>query len=158
MLRMRRSRKQYENQTFPSRAVQADWLLWRRTHEEPIVKQSESGSSAELQLAEDSHDGIDIDALAPGTTLVVDTHNSRYRFIVLLDPGVLLVRQGAMRPDQTVVRLAGATNGGALKEGWILIGRGIELRVGVMWIRSSPVRSVTIENVPPSYSADLREM
>ena len=103
-----------------------------------------------MQLSEYSGDGVDIHALPPGTTVVVETHNSHYRFVVLLDPSAVLVKGGAMFPDDTIGQLAGATAGGsALKVGWILVGWRIELHLGSVCIRSSPVRSVNLEGVPP---------
>jgi hypothetical protein len=106
---------------------------------------------------EGSIDGVAIDALDPGTTVVVETRNSRYRFVILFDPRVVLVKGGVLFPDDTVVRLEGATAGGsALKVGWILVGLGIEMRLGSLWIRSSPVRSVSVEPVPPCRCRPLR--
>ena len=98
---------------------------------------------------------MSIDALAPGTTLVVSTRNSDYRFVILFDPCLVLVKGGAMFPETTVVRLEGATAGGsALKMGWILVGCQIEMWLGPVRIRSSRVRSVSIENVPPARTGD----
>ena len=109
-----------------------------------------------MQRAENSVAGVDIHALRPGTTIVVETHNSRYRFVVLLDPWAVLVKGGAMFPDDTIVRLTGATAGGsAIKVGWILVGWRIELLRGVVSIRSSPVRSVKVEGVPPRQLAQV---
>jgi len=103
-----------------------------------------------MRLAEDSIDGVDIHALRPGTTVVVETQNSRYRFVVLLDPWAVLVKGGEMFPENTIVWLAGSTAGGStLKVGWILIGWRIELYLDSVCIRSSPVRSVKVEDVPP---------
>jgi hypothetical protein len=100
-----------------------------------------------LQSIENTIDGIDITALRPGTTVVVETHNSRYRFVILFDPSAVLVKGGGMFPDHTVVRLVGATAGGTVvKAGWIVIGLRIEMRFDSVCIRSSPVRSVKVEN------------
>jgi len=104
-----------------------------------------------LRLTEDNLDGVDMRALQPGTTVVVETRHSRYRFFILIDPPAVLVKGGGMFPDHTVVRLVGATAGGsAVKMGWILIGFRIEMQLGSVCIRSSPVRSVKVENTPPS--------
>jgi hypothetical protein len=109
-----------------------------------------------MQLAEDSAGGVDIHTLRPGTTVVVETHNSRYRFVVLFDPWAVLVKGGAVFPDDTIVRLAGATTGGsAIKLGWILLGWRIELHLGSVCIRSSPVRSVKVEDVAPRQLAQV---
>ena len=109
-----------------------------------------------MRLAQDSIDGVDIQALRPGTTVVAETHNSRYRFVVLLDPWAVLVKGGMMFPDDTIVRLAGATGlGSAIKLGWILVDWRIELYRGSVCIRSSPVRSVRVEYVPPRQLAQV---
>ena len=53
-----------------------------------------------------------------------------------------------MFPEATIVRLEGSTAGGsALKVGWILVGFQIEMWLGSVRIRSSRVRSVSIESV-----------
>ena len=94
-------------------------------------------------------EGVAIDTLEAGTTLVVTTQNSQYRFVILLDPSFVLVQGGTMFPDATVARLEGATAGGsALKVGWILVGFQIEMWFGVVRVRTSPVRSISIERIP----------
>jgi hypothetical protein len=103
-----------------------------------------------LQLAEDNVDGVDIRELQPGTTVVVETHDSSYRFVILFDPSAVLVKGGRMFPDHTVVRLVGATVGGGTIKGWIAVGLRIEMLCGSARIRSSPVRSVKVEDVLPS--------
>ena len=100
-------------------------------------------------------EGVAIDALAPGTTVGVNTRNSDYRFVILYGPCLVLVKGGAMFPETTVVRLEGATAGGsALKTGWILVGCQIEMWLGAKRIRSSRVRSVSIENMPATRTGD----
>jgi hypothetical protein len=103
-----------------------------------------------MQLTLEAVDGIDLQTFDPGTALVVETHNSRYRLVVLWDSHFVLMKGGAMFPDDTVVRLDGAVVGSALRVGWIVVGLGMEMRVGSACIRTSPVRSVTVESVPPS--------
>jgi cyclohexyl-isocyanide hydratase len=94
-------------------------------------------------------EGVAIDSLEPGTTLIVHTRNSQYRFVILFDPQLVLVKGGALFPETTIVRLDGATAGGsALKVGWILVGFQIEMCLGSVRIRSSNVRSVSIESAP----------
>jgi cyclohexyl-isocyanide hydratase len=101
--------------------------------------------------------GVAIDALEPGTTLVVNTRNSQYRFVTLFEPCLVLVRGGAMFPEATNVRLEGATAGGsAVKVGWILVGFQMELWLGPVRIRSSRVRSVSIESIPAAGLCDGR--
>jgi cyclohexyl-isocyanide hydratase len=101
--------------------------------------------------------GVAIDSLEPGTTLIVNTRNSQYRFVTLFDPCLVLVRGGAMFPEATIVRLEGATAGGsALKIGWILVGFQMEMWLGPVRIRSSRVRSVSIESIPAAGLCDGR--
>src|SRR4029450_12612351 len=96
-----------------------------------------------LPRAEDTVDGVDIRALHPGTTVVVETQDSGYRFVILFDPSAVIVKGGGMFPDHAVVRLVGARIGGStLKAGWIVVGLRIEMFLGSACIRSSPVRSV----------------
>jgi hypothetical protein len=93
--------------------------------------------------------GVAIDSLGAGTTLVVNTRNSKYRFVLLFEPSVVLVKGGAIFPEATVVRFDGATAGDSpLKVGWILVGFQMEMRVGSVRIRSSRVHSVSIESLP----------
>jgi hypothetical protein len=101
-------------------------------------------------LIEDDAAGVDIRALRPGTTVIVETDNSRYRFVTLLDPSTLVVKGGAMFPEQAIVQLIGATIGSNVRVGWIVVGLRMEMYLGRMCIRSSAVRSVTVERVPPS--------
>lgn len=93
-------------------------------------------------------DGVAIASLEPGTTVVVDTWNSQYRLLVLCDPGVVMVQGGRIFSNGSVVRLAGATAGGSvLKVGWVLVGFEMEIWHGLRRIRSSPVRSISIEDL-----------
>lgn len=101
--------------------------------------------------------GVALDSLEPGTTIVVNTRNSQYRFVTLLDPCLVLVKGGAMFPEPVIVRLEGATAGGsALRIGWILVGFHMEMWLGPVRIRSSRVRSVSIESVPAVCVCDGR--
>ena len=96
-------------------------------------------------------DGVAIDSLEPGTTLVVSTFNSQYRLITLLDRSVVLVSGGTAFPDATVVQFAGALAGGtAVRVGWIQVGCKMEMWHGTRRVSSSPVCSIVIERVPVS--------
>jgi hypothetical protein len=102
-------------------------------------------------------EGVAIDSLEPGTTLLVRTRNSEYRFVILFDQHHVLVQGGAMFPEATIVRLEGATAGGSvLKMGWILVGLRMEMWLDSARITSSAVRSVLIESVPPFWTHDGR--
>ena len=94
-------------------------------------------------------DGVAIHSLDPGTTLVVNTFNSRYRLITLLDRSVVLVTGGAVFPDATVVQFTGALAGGTtVRVGWIQVGCKMEMWHGNRRVTSSPVCSIVIERVP----------
>jgi hypothetical protein len=91
-------------------------------------------------------DGMSIKSLEAGTTLRVRTRNSTYRLVVL-DPVKLLVLLvgGALFPEDTVARLAGATAGGTtLKVGWIGLGLRVEIAAGGKRTTTSPVESIEI--------------
>ena len=92
-------------------------------------------------------EGVAFDSLEPGTTVVVNTRNSQYRFMVLYDPCVVVVKGGTVFSDDTIVRLAGATAGGStLKVGWVLVGCEMEIWDGSRSIRSSPVHSIIVDD------------
>ena len=91
-------------------------------------------------------DGVSIAGLEPGTTLLVHTRNSEYRFVILSDDAAALVKGGALFPEATVVRFGGATAGGStLKVGWILVGFHMEMWTDGRHVKTSPVSSIAIE-------------
>jgi hypothetical protein len=95
--------------------------------------------------------GVAIGRLVPGTRLTVETRNSRYRLTLLggAAPGVL-VEGGCLFAGPTPAVLIGASAGGSLlKEGWIIPGLRMELSSEDRRVISSPVRSVTIDTIPP---------
>ena len=94
-------------------------------------------------------EGLAVDSVEPGTTLIVHTDNSTYRLEVLDGPRHrVLVEGGAMFPDAVPAVLQGASAGGSLlKIGWIGSGLRLELFVDRKWVRTSPVRSVS--RIPP---------
>ena len=100
-------------------------------------------------FALETGDGIDIRSLESGTTLLVDTRNTRYRLIVL-NPGRLsvLIKGGELIRNETEARLNGSTCGGStLKGGWIGVGFRMDAWVDGRRIVTSPVRSITVEPV-----------
>ena len=99
-------------------------------------------------LASDAAAGIEIDALRPGTTLIAETLNSTYRFVILHRRRTALATGGATFHEPSVVRLDGATAGGStIKMGWILVGYRLELRFESTRVRTSRVRSLSLERV-----------
>ena len=94
--------------------------------------------------------GLTIETLDAGAALLVKTRHSSYRVVILDGPRHLVVVEGGVFPEPTIVRLAGATFGGsALKLGCILVGLRLEFGIGAGQITSSTVESVTIESYSP---------
>ena len=91
--------------------------------------------------------GVALASLGRGAAVLVETRNSRYRFVVVDGPKRRAIVQGGARFTQaTPVRLEGATAGGSAMElGWIRVGLQFQVAHGHRRIRSSPVRSVAIE-------------
>jgi hypothetical protein len=95
-------------------------------------------------------DGLAVHMLNPKATLVVRTRHSRYKISVLDGPRHLVLVEGGVFPEPTVVRLSGATLGGsAVKLGWIVVGLRLEFGLGPRRITSSAVLSITTE---PSFA------
>jgi hypothetical protein len=123
------------------------------SHQPDIAAGSTEMTLGELQAVEAEGPelaGIDWRSLPAGTTLLVDTLNSRYR-LVKLDSNAhdALVQGGASLQDGTEARIEGSTAGGSLiKSGWILKGRLLELSIGDRSLVTSPVRSIRVEAMP----------
>jgi hypothetical protein len=100
-------------------------------------------------FALEAGEGIDMGSLESGTTLLIHTHNSQYRLVVL-NPArrLVLVKGGRLFQDEAEARLNGSTCGGStLKGGWIGVGFHLDLWAGGRRIITSSVRSVTVESV-----------
>jgi hypothetical protein len=92
-----------------------------------------------------NREGVAIETLETGATLVVKTRHSYYRLVVVDGSQQLVNIQGGVFPEPTTVRLCGATAGGsAVKVGWMLVGLRMEFRVGTRRITSSSVHSISI--------------
>jgi len=94
--------------------------------------------------------GLMLDGLAAGTPIVVSTRHSSYRFVVV-DAALRQAKVvgGKMFPEQTDVRIEGATTGASvIKPGWIVVGLRLELSMGLKRITTSSVKSVAVEDVP----------
>ena len=91
--------------------------------------------------------GIDSRSLAPGTTLTIDTRNSRYRLTTLGGRGRhVLVQGGSFFSEGTKARLDGSTAGGSsIRIGWIGTDLHLEIAVGRRRFVTSSVRSIRIE-------------
>ena len=99
------------------------------------------------------NDGVQIDTLAPGTKVRVQTRNSEYWLTVLQGGRRSVLIQGGILPTVAEARLEGATDSGtALHSGWIEVNRSLELVCGPRRIITSRVCGISIE-VPASKSA-----
>lgn len=113
------------------------------------------GTLASVSVEAGGDEGIAIQSLEPGTTLIVQTRNSEYRVVVLDGTDLdVIVTGGQLFQDATQVRLEGATAGGSLlKIGRIGVGLRVEMSVAGRRIVTSPVRSITIEGVRAALSS-----
>ena len=96
-------------------------------------------------------DGLDIQALPPGTVVHVETRYSTYRLVVVNpDDKRATVTGGRMFPEPTELRIEGATAGGtAIKAGWVGVGLRLDMTSLSSRVTTSVVRSVTVD--PPPY-------
>jgi hypothetical protein len=102
----------------------------------------------------ETNDGVQLDTLAPGTRVRVQTRNSEYWLTVLEGGRRRVLIQGGILPTASEARLEGATDGGtALHSGWIEVNRSLELVCGPRRIITSRVRGISIE-APASPSAN----
>jgi hypothetical protein len=100
-------------------------------------------------LESGEREGLNIETLAAGVTLIVRTRRSSYKVVVLDGRRHLVLVEGGVFPEGTVVQLSGATIGGStLKLGCILVGLRMEFGLGSRQITSSIVEAVAIESEP----------
>jgi hypothetical protein len=109
---------------------------------------------SDIVSEEDRITGIDLRALPPDTTLVVETRNSTYRLGTLGESDTnVWIQGGAFFRDRTRARVEGATDGGSpIKIGWICVGLRLEISVGRRHLVTSPVQSISVEASSPSQS------
>ena len=90
--------------------------------------------------------GIDVRSLPADTVVVVDTRNSRYRFVMLDARGRhALVEGGRHFPQEATVGIEGSTPDGSLvKVGWIGLGSFLELSSGARRIVTSRICSISV--------------
>ena len=91
--------------------------------------------------------GIDVRLLPAGAEVVVNTRNSRYRFVMLNDDGSEASVWGGRCVDQgAVVRIEGSCvgRGGPIKIGWINVGLFLEFRDAGATVVTSRVRSIFV--------------
>lgn len=99
-------------------------------------------------LAEGEHDNVLLENLTPFDTILLPTHNSEYR-ILLLEPktGRALVEGGEYlrEPSEALVR-GSAVPGSEFKPGSICIGCRLELWVHERVLLTSPIKSVHVKH------------
>jgi hypothetical protein len=95
----------------------------------------------------DPEDGLAIDSIEPGVSVIARTRHSTYRLVVLdVARCTVLVQGGNQFPNPMPAVLQGSTAGGNIvKTGWIGVGLHMELWVGRRRIVTSPVTSITLE-------------
>jgi hypothetical protein len=88
---------------------------------------------------------VDLRLLPPGTELVIETCNSRYRLALLDDERDALVQGGRHLHEATTARVEGSTLGGNLLErGWITVGCCLEMSMCGRYIVTSRVQSISL--------------
>jgi hypothetical protein len=93
-----------------------------------------------------AHDGVEVDSLAPGTRVRIQTQNSEYWLTVLEGGHRRVLVQGGILPTASEARVEGATDGGtALHRGWIEVDRSLEMVCGPRRITTSRVREISFE-------------
>jgi len=94
-----------------------------------------------------SINGLELSALAPGREVVVETRNSRYRFVMLGGTGWNVLAQGGHYfPEQTVARIEGSARGDSpVHAGWIELGLSLELLLRGERILTSRVQSISVD-------------
>ena len=95
--------------------------------------------------AAEGEQGISIDEIETGTTVVVRTAHSTYHLIILSRTERTVLVSGGAFPEVTPVVLQGATIGGNLvRTGWIGIGLRLELTDRESRVVTSRVRSIDL--------------
>lgn len=103
----------------------------------------------------DTNDSVQMDTLAPGTKVRVQTRNSEYWLTVLEGGRRRVLIQGGILPTVSEARVEGATDGGtALHSGWIEVNKSLELVCGPRRIVTSRVREISIQ--PPAPPSRIR--
>jgi hypothetical protein len=116
-----------------------------------------SCSSEDLTEASCSLQEVELATLLAFDTIVVRTVNSHYR-IVLLDPetGRSLL-EGGQFTEAAEGRVFGSSSGGSSmpRIGWLGVGLRFEAWANGMYIRSSPIQSLSVQHQTPSELAEM---
>jgi hypothetical protein len=95
--------------------------------------------------AAEGDQGISIDEIETGATVVVETFHSTYHLVVLSRTERTVLVSGGAFPEETPVVVQGATSGGNLvRTGWIGVGLRLELTDQKRRVITSRVRSIDL--------------
>ena len=106
-----------------------------------------------------SHEGVEVTTLQPFDTIVLRTANSSYR-LFLLDPGTgHAILQGGQVAEPMEVSVIGSSRlGSSIRTGWIGVGLRVEALANDSYIRTSEVKSVSVEHLtPPDLISDMSQ-
>jgi hypothetical protein len=106
-----------------------------------------------------SPEGVELTALQPFDTIVLQTANSSYR-LFLLDPGTgHAVLQGGQVAEPMEVSVIGSSSlGSGIRTGWIGVGLRVEALANDTYIRTSAVKSLSVEHLtPPDLISDMSQ-
>ncbi len=106
-----------------------------------------------------SHEGVEVTTLQPFDTIVLRTANSSYR-LFLLDPGTgHAILQGGQVAEPMEVSVIGSSRlGSSIRSGWIGVGLRVEALANDSYIRTSEVKSVSVEHLtPPDLISDMSQ-
>src|SRR4030095_5537288 len=127
---------------YPERVNDSSTIIQRRN--DPTLVPRAATLDGFVEDVAGAH-GIHLRDVEPLTTVVVLTHNSRYR-ILITDGTAAIVRGGAFFPEPTAARIDGSSCGGTLlKVGWIGVGLRMEICANGRRIITSPGREVGLE-------------
>jgi hypothetical protein len=128
------------------------WIL----HRSPVVARLDASKVEQVPRAwttRESNDGVQLEDLHDGATLVARTHHSTYEVaIVSARTGDALVRGGAYFPEPTPCVFAGSSlHGSFLKLRGVYLGFHMEFHVGARRIITSAVESISVTMQPAAY-------
>jgi hypothetical protein len=106
-----------------------------------------------------SSEGVELPTLQPFDTIVLQTANSSYR-LFLLDPGTghAILQGGQVGEPMEVSVIGSSALGSGIRTGWIGIGLRIEALANDTYIRTSEVKSLSVEHlIPPDLISDMSQ-
>ena len=106
-----------------------------------------------------SHEGVEVTTLQPFDTIVLRTANSSYR-LFLLDPGTGhgILQGGQVAEPMEVSVIGSSCLGSGIRTGWIGVGLRVEALANHSYIRTSEVKSLSVEHLtPPDLISDMSQ-